>query len=119
MVKNVAPRVAAVLRNTARQVNTEPARSRSSLRSVITWTALSAAVLAGAGAVGTLVWRRYRAAMAADTEPDTESRVDTEADNEPDAVMHSPENPDAAPVDEASKVTDADASVPRPAKSTW
>jgi hypothetical protein len=121
LVKNVAPRVAAVLRNTARQVSPEPERSRSSLRSVITWTALSAAVLAGAGAVGTLVWRRYRAAMAADTEPDTESRVDTEAeaDNESDAVMHGPENPDAVPVDEASKVTDADASVPRPAKSTW
>jgi hypothetical protein len=82
---------------------------------VITWTALSAAVLAGAGAVGTLVWRRYRAAMAADTEADTESPAGTK----PDSATHSPDTPDARPADEASSVTDADASVPRPAKSTW
>jgi hypothetical protein len=110
LVKSVAPRVAAALRSTARQVSPEPQRSRTPVRSVLTWTALSAAVLAGAGALGTLVWRRYRAAMAADTEPDT--------------VMHSPDDPDAVPADEvpADEVSapNGDApSVPRPAKSTW
>ena len=114
LVKNVAPRVAAVLRNTARQVSPEPRKSRSSLRSALTWTALSAAVLAGAGALGTLVWRRYRAAMAADSEPDTE----------PGAVLHSPDDPDAVPADEvpadeASGPNGDAPPVPRPAKSAW
>jgi hypothetical protein len=120
VVKSVAPRVAAALRNTARQVSPEPQRSRSPVRSALTWTALSAAILAGAGALGTLVWRRYRAAMAADTEPD--------------AVLHSPDDPgavpadavpadeapaDAAPADEVSGPNGDAPSVPRPAKSTW
>jgi len=109
LVKNVAPRVAAVLRNTARQVDPEPRKSRSSLRSTLTWTALTAAVLAGAGAFGTLVWRRYRAAMAADTEPDSEQG----------AVLHSPDDPDEVPADEVSAPNGDAPSVPRPAKSTW
>jgi hypothetical protein len=123
LVKNVAPRVAAALRSTARQVSPEPKRSRSSLRSALTWTALTAAVLAGAGALGTLVWRRYRAAMAADSEPDTELVT------EPDTALHSPGDPDAVPTDEvpadevpADEVSGPDGdtpSVPRPAKSAW
>jgi hypothetical protein len=117
LVRNLAPRVAAVLRSTARQVSPEPEPSRPPFRSMITWTALTAAVLAGAGAVGTLVWRRYRAAMAADTEADTEAEA--EAGTEPGAVLDGRENPDALPADEASNANDADASVPRSAKSTW
>jgi hypothetical protein len=72
LVNTVAPRVSSTLRSTARQVNPRdvpPARSR--LRSVFTVAALVGAVLAGAGAIGAVVWRRYRAAMSADTEPDT------------------------------------------------
>jgi hypothetical protein len=118
LVKNVAPKVAAALRNTARQVSPEPRKSRSPFRSALTWTALTAAVLAGAGALGTLVWRRYRAAMAADTEDDTE----------PGTMLHSPDDPDAVPAsempaddvaDEASGPNGDAPSVPRPAKSAW
>jgi hypothetical protein len=68
LVKTVAPRVSETLRSTARQVS--PPDPRSSLRRALRWTALAAAILAGAGAAGTLVWRRYRTAMAADTEAD-------------------------------------------------
>jgi hypothetical protein len=71
LTKTVAPRVSAALRTTARQVRTQDAKRGMSLRSVLTWTALSAAALAAAGAAATLVWRRYRDAMAADSEPDT------------------------------------------------
>lgn len=69
VVKTIAPKVAATLRSTARQVR--PQKQRSALRSTLTWTALVAAALAGAGAAGTLAWRRYRAAMNAETSPDT------------------------------------------------
>jgi len=68
LVKTVAPKVSSTLKSTARQVS--PPDSRSSLRRALRWTALTAAILAGAGAAGTLVWRRYRTAMAADTEAD-------------------------------------------------
>jgi len=68
LVKTVAPKVSETLRSTARQVR--PPGSRSPLRRALMWAALGAAVLAGAGAAGTLVWRRYRTAMAADTEAD-------------------------------------------------
>lgn len=71
VVKTLAPRVSGVLRSTARQVSPPDARSsKSSLKSALAWTSLVATVLAAAGAAGTLVWRRYRAAMAADTQPD-------------------------------------------------
>src|SRR5258708_38567539 len=68
---NVAPRLSAALRTNARQLRPEDTRSRLSFRSGLAWTALSAAAMAAAGAIGTLIWRRYRAAMAADTEPDS------------------------------------------------
>jgi hypothetical protein len=68
LVKTVAPRVSETLRSTARQVG--PPNRRSSLRRTLRWTALGAAIAAGVGAAGTLVWRRYRTAMAADTEAD-------------------------------------------------
>jgi hypothetical protein len=68
LVKTVAPKVSETLRSTARQVR--PTDSRSSLQRALRWTALGAAVLTGAGAAGTLIWRRYRTAMATDTEAD-------------------------------------------------
>lgn len=76
VVKTLAPRVSGVLRSTARlsrgqQLSPPDARSsKSSLKSALAWTSLVATVLAAAGAAGTLAWRRYRAAMAADTQPD-------------------------------------------------
>jgi hypothetical protein len=68
LVKTVAPRVSETLRSTARQVS--PPGSRFPLHRSVRWAVLAAAILAGAGAAGTLVWRRYRTAMAADTEAD-------------------------------------------------
>jgi hypothetical protein len=71
LVKTVAPAVSGTLRSTARQVSPPRRRSSwSSARSMLGWTALAAAVAAAVGAAGTLVWRRYRTAMAADTEAD-------------------------------------------------
>ena len=70
LTKKVAPRVSSALRSTARQVIPPDMQRKRSLRSALAWTALSATVLAAAGAVATLVWRRYREAMDADTEPD-------------------------------------------------
>jgi trimeric autotransporter adhesin len=70
LTKTVAPRVSSALRTTAQKVSTQEAKRARSLRSALTWTALSATVLAAAGAVATVVWRRYREAMAADTEHD-------------------------------------------------
>jgi hypothetical protein len=96
LLTQIAPWVDATLRSTARQVSvpngqtgkaaragkakkatragkTVKARQRgsssqSSVRSGLAWTALIGAVLAGAGAVGVMAWRRYRAASA--TNPD-------------------------------------------------
>ncbi len=71
LTNTVAPRVSSALRTTAWQVTPPDLRRKRSLRSALAWSALSATVLAAAGAVGTLVWRRYREAMDADSEPDT------------------------------------------------
>jgi hypothetical protein len=68
LVKTIAPRVSAALRTTARQVSTK--QSRSPFRSALTWTALTATLLAAVGAAGMLAWRRYRAVMAAESELD-------------------------------------------------
>jgi hypothetical protein len=73
LVKTVAPRVSAALRTTARQVSAEP--PRSPFRSALTWTALSATVLAAVGAAGMLAWRRYRAVAAAESEPGDATRA--------------------------------------------
>ncbi len=62
--------------------------------------------LAAAGAIGTMIWRRYRAAMAADSEPDT--------------VIHSVSDDGATPGEDAPADPAAqDASTPeaRPARS--
>lgn len=71
LTKAVAPRVAAALRGTAQKVSVEEPRPSRGIRPALAWSALAAAVLAGAGAVAALVLRRYRASMIADTEPDT------------------------------------------------
>ena len=76
LTKTVAPRVSSALRTTARQVTPPDLRRKRSLRSALAWSALSATVLAAAGAVATLVWRRYHEAMDADSEPDTTATSD-------------------------------------------
>jgi hypothetical protein len=73
LVKTVAPRVSGALRTTARQVSVK--QSRSPFRSALTWTALSATVLAAAGAAGMLAWRRYRAVVTAENGPDDPTRM--------------------------------------------
>jgi hypothetical protein len=70
VVKKVAPRVSDALRATAKQVKTN--RRRSSIRPALAWAALTATVLAGAGAIGTLLWRKYRSGAA----DDDSSRLD-------------------------------------------
>jgi hypothetical protein len=70
MVKEVAPRVSAALRKTARQVSADRRRSGLRARPALAWTALTATVLAGAGAVGALLWRRHRATAAEDSRLD-------------------------------------------------
>lgn len=73
VVKTIAPRVSGALRTTARQVSAKP--SRSPFRSALTWSALSATVLAAVGAAGMLAWRRYRAVVAAENEPGDATRA--------------------------------------------
>ena len=63
----VAPKVSSVLRTTARQVS--PAGDSSSKRnSVLRWTLIGGAILAGVGAAVAVLRHRYQAAIAADTE---------------------------------------------------
>lgn len=80
LTKTVAPRLSSALRTTAWQVTPPDLRRKRSLRSALAWSALGATVLAGAGAVATLVWRRYRDAMDADSEPDTTVTSDGDGD---------------------------------------
>jgi hypothetical protein len=110
LTKKVAPRVSSALRTTARQVTPPDLRRKRSLRSALAWSALSATVLAAAGAVATLVWRRYREAMDADTQPDT--MVNSASDGTPQS--EGTRQGDATPADE-----ETDTSVPRPATSAW
>ncbi|HEY6495436.1 MAG TPA: hypothetical protein VIZ43_19335 [Trebonia sp.] len=77
----VAPKVSSALRTTARQVS--PADTTSSKRSsVLTWSLLGAAVLAAAGAAAAIMRYRYRAAIAADTEPADEEVMADSTDSE-------------------------------------
>jgi trimeric autotransporter adhesin len=64
-----APTVSSALRSTAQQVR-PPAPSRRGIRSVLAWSLLGGAIAAGLGAAGAMIWKRYQAAMAADTEVD-------------------------------------------------
>jgi hypothetical protein len=63
----VAPKVAAALRLTARQVSPEDMTSKSSRKVplALTWSLLGAAILAGLGAAAALVRYRYQAAITA------------------------------------------------------
>jgi hypothetical protein len=63
----IAPKVSSALLTAAKQVRPVDLTEKKS-RSMLTWSALAAAVLATAGAVAALVRYRYRAAVAADEE---------------------------------------------------
>jgi hypothetical protein len=62
-----APKVSAALRSTAQQVRPEDVTQKKS-RSLLTWSALGAAVLATAGAVAALVKYRYRSSVQVETD---------------------------------------------------
>ena len=98
----VAPKVSSALRTTARQVR--PTDTRKSKRSsVLTWSLLGAAVLAGIGAAAALVRYRYQTAIAADSEPADEEVTADSADGQ--AAPVSPEgtrSPAATPTDKSS-----------------
>jgi hypothetical protein len=64
----VAPRLSSALRSTASQVRPEEV-ARSKRSSLLTWSLLGFAVAAALGAAATLARYRYRAAIAADSEP--------------------------------------------------
>lgn len=74
----LAPKVSSALHATAEQVNPQDSR-RKKIRSIITWSALGAAVLAALGAAGVLARKRYQTAMTADTEADTAAGTATPA----------------------------------------
>jgi hypothetical protein len=110
LTKQVAPRVSAALRTTARQVTPEDVRRKRSIRSALAWSALSATVLAATGAVATLMWRRYREAMAADSEPGAVAQGKRDGDTT---------TSEAARGDSTPSDKETDTAVPRPATSTW
>jgi hypothetical protein len=137
LCNNLAPRVSGALRSTARQVSPQDLRpSRSPLRAILAWSALAAAVLAGAGAAGTLAWRRYRAAMDSDTEPDMMLHRDGKLHNfvkrHSDAKRHGADG-SVGGTEPTSNVTittsttgnpagdrdDAEPATPRPSSSSW
>jgi hypothetical protein len=62
-----APKVSSALRSTAQQVRPEDVNQKKS-RSLLTWSALGAAVLATAGAVAALVKYRYRSSVQVETD---------------------------------------------------
>jgi hypothetical protein len=62
-----APKVSSALRSTAQQVRPEDVTQKKS-RSLLTWSALGAAVLATAGAVAALVKYRYRSSVQVETD---------------------------------------------------
>jgi trimeric autotransporter adhesin len=74
-----APAVSSALRSTAQQVRPPDAR-RGRMRSTLTWSLLGAAIVAALGAAGTMIWQRYQAAMAADTEVDEAGETPGSAD---------------------------------------
>ena len=64
-----APTVSSALRSTAQQVR-PPDPPRRGMRSVLAWSLLGGAIAAALGAAGAMIWKRYQAAMAADSEVD-------------------------------------------------
>jgi hypothetical protein len=103
VTKEVAPRVSAALRKTAKQVSVGKRRSR--IRPALAWTALTATVLAGAGAVGAVVWRRYRARAE-------DSRLDAAATYP--AAATDAMTPESTPSEDGMNPP-----VPDPASTTW
>jgi trimeric autotransporter adhesin len=95
-----APKVASALRVAARQVRPEDT-SRNRTRSIITWSALGAAVLAALGAGGALARKRFQGAITADTEAEA-----TEGTATPPAPADAPS---AESSDPAATSTDAGA----------
>ena len=100
----VAPKVSAALRSTAEQVRPVEVTTRRRMPRALTWSLLSAAVLAGLGAAAALVRYRYRTAMATDSEDDTlrgepgmsgTSGMDTAADSD-DSMSRAPGEPSKA-----------------------
>ncbi len=73
-----APTVSSALRSTAQQVR--PPAPRRGIRSALTWSLLGAAIAAALGAAGAMIWKRYQAAMAADTEVDEAGETPAPAD---------------------------------------
>jgi hypothetical protein len=98
----VAPKVSSALRTTARQVR--PTDMRKSKRSsILTWSLLGAAVLAGLGAAAVLVRYRYQTAIAADSEPAEEEVTADSTDSQTAPV--SPEgtrSPATTPTDKST-----------------
>jgi trimeric autotransporter adhesin len=89
----VAPKVSAALRTAARQVS--PAETPSSKRSsVLTWSVLGATILAALGAGAALARRRYRAAIAADSEATDEEVLADSSDSQ--AAADSPDGTPSA-----------------------
>ncbi|HZZ55603.1 MAG TPA: hypothetical protein VFE26_15120, partial [Trebonia sp.] len=74
-----APTVSSALRSTAQQVRPPDPRRRS-MRSVLAWSLLGAAIAAALGAAGVMIRQRYQTAMAADTEVDESGETPAGAD---------------------------------------
>jgi hypothetical protein len=73
-----APTVSSALRSTAQQVRPPDPRRRS-MRSVLAWSLLGAAIAAALGAAGVMIRQRYQTAMAADTEVDETGETPAQA----------------------------------------
>ena len=102
----VAPKVSSALRSTARQVRPVKTRRRK-IPSALTWSILGAAVLAGMGAAGALVWQRYRTAMAADTEEEGAGAAPAETASPASPAAAGPADSAAtSPADSAATSTD-------------
>jgi hypothetical protein len=99
----VAPKVSAALKGTASQIRVEDMSQKKS-HSVLMWSALTAAVVATAGAVAALVRYRYRAAMTAGEDDEFETAVQSGATATTPAEG-------AAPADSASTDTDVNGRV--------
>jgi trimeric autotransporter adhesin len=69
VTETAAPTVSSALRSTAQQVR-PPEPPQRGIRSLLTWSLLGAAIAAALGAAGAMIWKKYQAEMAADTEAD-------------------------------------------------
>jgi hypothetical protein len=79
VTETAAPKVSLALRSTAQQVRPPDPRRRT-MRSILAWSLLGAAVAAALGAAGAMIRQRYQAAMAADTEVDEAGETPASAD---------------------------------------